>query len=747
VGNLTIDYFRYALGAVLVLYVFGLGLTLWLLPDRLQKYVLIIAPSVGFAYLSLAAWHVYYFGGKLGVSTAAFLLLLALVPLVLFVLTNGFSAIWRALRFWPGVVALVCATASFIFLSWPLLANPWGLTTISLGNLDVTHYAAMTRFVSEFGRFSNEGFVGQLQGGTHFVRHGDTYFGVYALSALEGAIFGLMPHQNTTLCIFILLAYSGAVVFLISYESFQLPALASCVSVIWLGLHPVMHFVAAHGFFGQLAGGCFAIMIFWNSATLTSKALTRPEALKLWILLVLFTAGMVLNYPHMLPFVWFFGAIYFAVVTWSGYCPQAFKRYIFFNAAAILATGLLCFQRIVPFLELFRVYGSIQAGWFIQWLSPNCLMGLLYKSQLIHSGVWQITDWRVTDWRVTLTLSVAAAIIVGTILLRAWQARKFPLIAIVAAGATIYFGCLCLAIYGQENGMLGGYKSFKLLSFFVPFFAPAVAAFFGCQLVSSKRIDIAIKAVTLAVLAISYYNAALGVNAGFKQGDFRAEPAYNALLTIDRDKSVDSLNMFGKNGWRTMWEVYFLMHKKLYMQKNSGYYPPSELEGTYDLLDKLTEAEEIVHVTPNHRSNLRRVSERFTVSMPQDRVITAELGSGWHSNEPRHVWSGLGGRDASIIVHSATGPCSIRLTLKCSPLQPKDDLQVRYGDKLLPVRETAEGGFRKIETPPFELHRGDNTVTLTARLDPVRPNSPDPRKLSFSFAAIDIEAVGCVDLL
>ena len=123
-GNLTIDYFRYALGAVLVLYVFGLGLTLWLLPDRLQKYVLIIAPSVGFAYLSLAAWHVYYFGGKLGVSTAAFLLLLALVPLVLFVLTNGFSAIWRALRFWPGVVALVCATASFIFLSWPRLANP-----------------------------------------------------------------------------------------------------------------------------------------------------------------------------------------------------------------------------------------------------------------------------------------------------------------------------------------------------------------------------------------------------------------------------------------------------------------------------------------------------------------------------------------------------------------------------------------------------------------------------------------------
>jgi hypothetical protein len=742
VGNLTIDYFRYALGAVLVLYVFGLGLTLWLLPERLQKYVLIIAPSVGFAYLSLAAWHVYYFGGKLGVSTAAFLLLLALVPLVLFVFTNGFSATWRALRFWPAVVALVCATASFIFLSWPLLANHWGLTTISLGNPDVTHYAAMTRFVSEFGRFSKEGLVGQLEGGTHFLRLADcTYFGVCALSALEGAIFGLMPHQNTTLCIFVLLACFAAAAFLVSYETFQLPAIASWLAVVFIGFHPLLLFVAAHGFFGQIAGTYFAIMIFWSSATLTEHVVSRAETVKLWILLVLFTAALVLNYPHMLPFVWFFGAIYFAVLSCSGYRSGAFERYIIFNATATLGVGALCCQRVPAFVQFFLFTASAEAGWFNRWLSPDCIVGLFWKAPLLRPPRFEVADVHLS-----LALSVAAVMLFGIVVFCAWRARKLTLVAMAVAVVIIYCGSLYLAVADRQNGMLGGYKSFKLVSFFLPFATLVVASLFGLRLLPSKIVDLTTKAAIFVILIFSYYNANTGIHTAIKQLYPFVKPEFSALLDIDRDENVRSVNIFGRNGWQTMWEAYFLMHKQLYMQYDT-YYPSSQLRGTYDLLDEVTEAQEIIHVTPNHRANLRLVSKRFTVSMPQDRVITAKLGSGWHSNEPSHVWSGLGGRHASIIVRSATEPCSVRVTLKCSPLQPKDDLQVRHGDKLLPVRETIEGGLRKIETPPFELHRGDNTVALTARLDPVRPNSLDSRKLSFSFAAIDIEAIGCVDLL
>ena len=156
------QYFCYSLAILAVLYASGLGFTLLILPESLRRYTLIIAPWIGYCYVVLACWPVFYYGGHINRNTSRSILIAPVLCLVIELFRKRRQKLWQAILYGPTLAALGITAAAFVVLSIPAFWNTHYLTTVSLGNNDIASYAANTRYLAEFARHSKEGFVGQM---------------------------------------------------------------------------------------------------------------------------------------------------------------------------------------------------------------------------------------------------------------------------------------------------------------------------------------------------------------------------------------------------------------------------------------------------------------------------------------------------------------------------------------------------------------------------------------------------------
>jgi hypothetical protein len=625
---------------------------------------------------------------------------------------------------------LAIAAAGFVVLSIPVFWTAGNLTTVSLGNNDIATYAAMARYLSEFSRHSMEGFVGQmalsplpLEWATK-----DFYFGPASFVAFASKLLGLMPHQELSLCVFLLSALCAAVTFILLNETLQLSARVALFGVAFVAFHPMIQYVALEGFFPQVVGMGLALLIFCTNTKLLDKNNARFDNPKLWVLLTLLTCGLLLNYPHMLVFVWFFVAFYSIILAFLERSLPRIKICAVANILALLGTALILPQRIGPFVAIFRVYAAAEAGWFIPWMAPNYIAGLMYKNPLLDAE---------SDWRVRLALSIILALAFMCSMYIAQRNGFRRIVALGVACVTVYAGCFSLAVMGRQNGILGGYKSFKLVVFFLPLFGATFVALSAVVKSGYGRIDLAIKSVVVAAVIGGY---AMADNTMLRPARLaRVEPEYEILRGVERTKSVKSINVLADVYWPTLWTAYFLIHKKLYLAHQS-YYQTSELIGEYDLEDKALSRAEIVHVKPIEAPVATPLNERFVLVGPVKRKVRAELGVGWFLGETGHVWSGKDGKRASVILHSQDDGVQVRLRLICYPLRENDNLTVLFhGERLGAVTDTQSGGRKEIKISELVLNKGDNEVDIISELDPIHPNATDPRLLSHSFTSVEIE--------
>src|SRR5207237_805559 len=173
----------------------------------------------------------------------------------------------------PTLGALAVAATGFVVLSIPVFWNAGRLTTVSLGNNDIAHYAAISRFLSEFTRYSREGFVGQMAVSSVPFEWAakDFYFGPTAFVALVSKLLGLMPHELMSLCVFLLFSFGASVVFLLLHETFQLRVIPALFGVAFVVFHPMIQFIALDGFFAQIVGIGLALLIFWANTKLFDR--------------------------------------------------------------------------------------------------------------------------------------------------------------------------------------------------------------------------------------------------------------------------------------------------------------------------------------------------------------------------------------------------------------------------------------------------------------------------------------------
>jgi hypothetical protein len=725
------EYFCYSLAIVAVLYASGLGFTLLILPESLRRYTLILAPWIGFCYVGLACWPVFYYGGQIGPKTARAVLIAPILCLVIELIRKRRADLGRTILYVPTLGALAVAAASFVTLSIPVFWNSGRLTTVSLGNNDIPTYAAVARYLSEFTRHSMGGFVGQMAVGPNpFERvTKDYYFGSPALIAFEGKLLGLMPHQHTSLCVFLIFALGAAVVLLLLHDTFQLRVTPALFGVAFVAFHPMIQFIALEGFFAQVTGAGLALLIFWTNTKLFNRNSARFDKLRLWILLTLFTCGLLLNYSHMLLFVWFLVALYTIILAFLERSLHGIKICAATNILAVLATALILPQRIGPFLDVFKTYAAAEAGWFIVWMAPVYVAGLMYENPPFLEAV--------SGWRIDLALSLVATLVFALAMFFAYRRGFRKIVAFGLACLAVYAGCFVLAIMGRTSGLLGGYKSFKLVSFFLPFFGAALVSLVAVLKSGHRRTDLAVKSIVVAALIPSYIMADKMMLRPARY--LRVEPDYEVLRGLERTESVKSINVLTDVFWPTMWTAYFLMHKKIYLERQS-YYKTSELIGDYNLEDKACLRSQILHVMPAQTPAVARLNDRFSLTGPLKRKVRAKLGLGWYLGEIGHLWSGKDGKRSSVIIHSDDDGVKVSLKLIYAPLRPDDRLTLQSnGTDLSPDIHAKPDGREEMNISELVLNMGDNEVDIVSELDPVRPNAADPRLVSYSFSLVEVD--------
>jgi hypothetical protein len=724
------EYLCYSLAAITLLYIAGLGFAILLVPESLRRYILILAPWLGFCYIGLACWPVFFYGGRISTHCARVLLVPSVLCLAIELFRKRREKLWQAILYGPTLAALGITAAAFVVLSIPAFWNVGYLTTVSLGNNDIATYGLVSRYLSEFSRHSTEGFVGQLALGPNPLQWvaADFYFGTPALTSVAGKLLGLMPHEDLSMLTFLFSTLGGTVVFIVFHERLRLGVTAALIGVGFVVFHPIPQYIALEGFFAQVMGTGLGLLIFWGNAKLLDRNNTHWERGRLCLLVTVFTCGLLLNYAHMLIFVWFFTGIYAIALALLERSLHPIKICIGANIVIAVLTALILPQRVGPFLEVFKIYGAAKAGWFIPWMAPDYLVGLMYKNPFLELE---------SDWHWRLALSIFVGLTFSLTLYIAYRKGYRRIVAVGLAGLAVYGGCFLLAVMGQEGGSWGGYKSFKLVSFFLPFFALSLVSVLAVAKSRHRRLDLAIKSVAVIAVIGGYVMVDRMMLRPTRYA--RVESEYEPLRGLERTNSVKSINVSSGDYWPTMWVAYFLIHKKLYLE-NPSYYITSELVGDYDLVDKVGVTSQIVRVKRAEAPVVKKINERFALVGPVRRKVRAKLGTGWYLGEVGHAWSGKDGKRASIILHALEDGVRVRLKLLGSPLRANDHLMLQAGDeKLSAAVDAMPNGQEEISVSNLILKKGDTELDIISELEPTQPNATDPRPVSYSFSSVEVE--------
>ena len=597
-------YIAYAIAVLLILYTLGLGITLLLLPSNVRQYSLLVAPWIGYSYVALICFWVYEFGGRITSLVADLIPLPPIICLVIVLLNNRLTvrlktAVGDRRVLWT----LLLAAAAFLVISIPVIEHSYRATTVSLFNHDVAAYATVSRFYMDFTRTSSMGFVGQAF--DYLNRYaGDGYFGVVSFTAFVGAVLGIMPHETTTLCINLLAMLGAANLCLILADILKLRTKMVLLGTALFAFHPAFCYIVLQGFFGQSVAMGIAVLIFWTHCKLIEAS--RNGGLyvtRYLLLLVCFISGLLVTYQHMLLFVWFFAGVYSAWLAFS----KRDKRILWVSAlahlGAILMSAALFPARAIAYLDYLRWVGTVEGGWTMPFFSPDYLAGLSYQN----------SPFAIENQQFHLIGAIAIGAIALALLFISWRRAGAPTRALWIGCTAIYLVAV-LVFLRDPNGPTAGYKSFKVASFFLVFFAAAAASLFNIVPERGRRLSLLLKGVILLGLSFAYVRADARLQQAMHTAGKWVGPQYDTLLSIDKDDRIQSVNVLGQNGWENMWSVYFLMHKKVYCE-GPTYWGNPRLEAAYDLVDTETN-EPMRHLPEGRIPNIRRLNDRFYLIGP-----------------------------------------------------------------------------------------------------------------------------------
>jgi len=722
------QYLYYSILFACLFVYLGLGLCLIACPKELRKYAIFLCPMVGYSYLTLVGWYCYWL--ELG-GTDAYAWIVAVPPAALLglaLLNRHRGPVWKEMLLQRELLApLVVACTGFLIVSMPFLKNADGLTSMSAGNNDIAHSAGVSRYLKEFTRSDRVGFLGQSSVYKAATDRGGK-FGSRLSVAFAGSLFSLEPYQLQSLSLQVFFFFSILLFYAIARESFRYDRRGALGITALYGLSPLMYLTIYHGYQGQIIGTALALCILLLNIQAINTCQTWLDYMKYVPFAVLFTWGVSTTYSHMVLVIYAPIAMYLLVLGFQRGARPAGIRWTLFAAFTLIIMCVVSPSKSRLVVSNLYSTALVHAGWFIPWMSPDTVFGLRIMENLYLLSPTGLM-------RYLLSIPPVLVLLFG---LR--KAHSDDRNVFILAGSSILFiviGYAVLAFLGRVDGAWGGYKSYKLLSFFLPLGLLASLTLFRNMERPSTGLTRSVVPVALGVLIGCNVFSAYKVSAQMSRTHRSVSRDLADLKKVENLPAVESINIIGPDWWDTLWQAQFLMRKNLYFEI-STYYPATALAGQWDLRRVSATGGDILRLVDFEDTGRIAVNPTYVlVKVGASGALRARLGKGWHDSEVTHRWTGNGSDTSTVLLQSPTDGLAIDLHASYFPHDPNNRISIYLNGKKMADCPNNHSCLVK----SVILRTGQNTLEFRTAIPPAPPGTADTRRLGYGFTAIEITPV------
>jgi len=332
---------------------------------------------------------------------------------------------------------------------------------------------------------------------------------------------------------------------------------------------------------------------------------------------------------------------------------------------------------------------------------------------------------------VPLGIFLIVVVLLG--LLRVCKA-DFSLFLLAASFLCVsWTGYVILAFAGRTPAGWGGYKSYKLLSFFLPqVLLSSLLLFRNVELQMKHRVYVLLLLMFLGGNTYTCYKMVKHMVKSHRT----VNRDLADLKKLEQNPLVASLNILGSDTWNILWPVNFLLRKKLYFETTSyAGRVASSLDGQWDLKRESGTADDMPHISGfDNCAETLPVNSSYILQKANGTVLKARLGIGWYGSEITYRWTGGDLNLSRIILQSALDQLAVSFRAEYWPLNQNNHLSIYLnGEKIV---DCPNNSFCKVES--VMLSQGENILELRPAIPPEFPGNGDPRRLSYAFRSIEI---------
>lgn len=729
----------YLLVAVVVaalFFYFGLGLSLLIVPAAWRRYTLLLAPTIGFCLMTMVGWRCYVRDIRGTDIYAPVCLVVATVALAVAV-----GREWRrgATRepWWSGdfVAPLVVGVFGFLLTSVPLLLSSNDLTSYSFGNSDIADSAAISSYLKHYDRYSQTGFLGQTPILQDLANR--AIFGGSLATAVPASLLRLETYQLQTMSVHLFFLFSVLVMYVVARELFRYEHTGATILCALYAVSPLMFWTVCQGYQGQVVTMGVALLLMLVHA----QAVRADRLRAIWRYLPLAVTlnwGFNLSYPHMVLFAQAPVLGYACLTCLRTRSPGPMVRYFCLSLVVAAVVYRMSPYRAECLVNYLVYMGGVKAGWFIPWLTPDRYLGLLPYGNLARVLP--------TGLQVAISLPLLGVCVWG--LAQTFRDDRDAFCFATSLLLVVGSGYFLLAIQESEGGRLGGYKSYKFISFFLP--AMLLASWTLFRRIPNWRA--AVRSPAWLGLIVVLFGANLG-----SDSILAAREIPNALIVdqnlaevgkLSQDERVDSLNLLERRYWDVLWLNNFLIDKRLdFLATSYSGREASPLRGNWDLIPRRTFWDQAAFVHWNLASNLgawvdvaggMTLNDRYLLARRhrlenapgESSAWSVQRGGGWIAMDQSSVaFNPFVGRGTLIVRVPANVSARFRALFRRGPTAKRLLISLN-GYQLA---DCGHHEYCWIDNLP--LRAGDNVLELTPVVESV--TSGDTPQ-SFTFTALDL---------
>ncbi|MFQ5672437.1 MAG: hypothetical protein ACE5G9_05030 [Nitrospinales bacterium] len=621
-----IDFLCYSFLFAALLVFLGFGLSLLCCPRALRAYILPLSPVMGYCYVTLAGWYCY--GFDIG-GTDAYAVYLCLPPLMFLIFGIGKQRrqefAWANAGGWA--VPLCIGLLAFAALSIPLMDGAQGLTTISLGNNDIADSATKATVLKEFSLSDAPGFLGQQDTIRYHLKL--SYFGPNLAAAFASSLLSLETYRIESLMTHVFFLLGVFVFYAVARESLRYNRLAALGLTALYGFNPLMWYIVYQGYLAQVVATTVSLGIFLVHFKVVEHCKSPGDYFPYFPFVVLLNWGLLISYPQVFPLVYGIVALYFVFSRIDDGSGENFSSRINFLIKTFFLSLILSPQRAAGILLSVFVVTTADFGWFFPLVSPADFLGI---RNLVAPGGGIVLHAATGTYGAEFFLGLALfCVLIVCGFFQAYKSERRIFLLAGAAQLFIFSAYLFLAYRDGADAGLGGYRSFKLLTFFLPMVLLSGMIIFR----QTRRRNIPLVLAGAALLACNL--AAAYHLAGYTaRHHLSVTPDLASLKQIENDPAVKSINLPGSMWWEILWQTNFLLRKQLYFA-TSTYQgrERSALRGEWDLLARRPEP---VHLNGFKKPRVINVNSTYRLKEAwTPRRFGVQFGKGWAPRRDGHI--------------------------------------------------------------------------------------------------------------